>query len=205
MRYIDLSRTLDGTLPVYPGDPVPVVTQTNTVEKDGFTLSEVNSGTHVGTHMDAPLHFIENGEKMDSIHVERFFGRGILLDGRSRSSFDETLLSGIDLKKGDIVLIITGWGNRITEEAYFTDYPEITLGLAERLVAAGVSIVGTDSASPDHDPYATHKKLLGNGILILENLTNLDQLLGASKFSVVALPAKYSTEAAPARVVAMLS
>ncbi len=204
MRYIDLSRTLDGMLPVYPGDPTPIITQTNTVEKDGFTLSKVNSGTHVGTHMDAPFHFIESGEKMDAISIERFFGRGILLDGRGKTIFDETLLDGIDLKKDDIVLIVTDWGNRIKEKAYFTDYPEITLSLAERFVAAMVSIVGTDSASPDHEPFATHKKLLGNGILILENLVNLDQLLECSEFSVVALPIKYSTEAAPARVVAIL-
>jgi kynurenine formamidase len=205
MNYIDLTRSFGAALPVYPGDPSPEITTVNTVEADGFTWCEVKSGMHVGTHMDAPLHFISGGKKMHEISIEKFFGRGIIIDARGKEKIDVELLDGLALHKGDVVLIMTGWASHFEEEKYFTDYPDITLAFAEMLVKTGVSIVGTDSASPDHETFETHKRLLGNNVLILENLVNLDQLLGVKEFSVVALPAKYETEAAPVRVVAMVT
>jgi arylformamidase len=202
MKYIDLTRSFGETLPVYPGDPHPEIITLNTVANDGFTGSEVTTGMHVGTHMDAPLHFIAGGKKMHEMPVEKFFGRGVLIDARDKEEIDVELLDGLVLHKGDIVLIVTGWASCFEEEKYFTDYPYITVGFAEMLVKTGVSIVGTDSASPDHEPFETHKKLLGNDVLIIENLVDLEKLLEVKEFSIVALPAKYETEATPVRVVA---
>ena len=67
---------------------------------------------------------------------------------------------------------------------------------------AGVSAAGFDSPSPDTAPFATHKKLLGHGILIIENLVNLERLLGVGEFEVVALPVKFAADGGLARVVA---
>jgi kynurenine formamidase len=73
------------------------------------------------------------------------------------------------------------------------------------MVKLEVKIVGMDMLGPDYDkPWATHKVLLGNDILILENLTNLDQLLNIEHFDVIALPAKLHSDAAPVRVVAII-
>ncbi len=202
MHYLDLTRSFNDQLAVYPGDPQPAVKTVNTVEADGFTWCEVTTGMHVGTHLDAPLHFISNGKRMHEMPVEKFFGRGIALDARERKMIDVDLLDGVALQAGDIVLVCTGWSSRFSEEAYFTDYPDMTVAFAQRLIDAGVSLVGSDSASPDHDPFETHKALLGAEVLIIENLVNLEKLLDAGPFTVIALPAKYETEAAPVRVVA---
>ncbi|MDQ3099317.1 MAG: cyclase family protein [bacterium] len=204
MKYIDLTRSFGEGVSVYPGDPHPEIKTVNTVEADGFTLSEVRTGMHVGTHMDAPLHFILGGKKMYEIPVEKFFGRGIIIDARGKDNIDIDLLNGVALKPGDIVLVLTGWSARFEDEKYFTDYPDITIAFAEKLISAGVSIVGTDSASPDHEPFETHKKLLGNDILIIENLVNLEELTAVGEFNVVALPVKYETEATPVRVVSCI-
>src|SRR3989344_89535 len=79
--------------------------------------------------------------------------------------------------------------------------PELLAGA--KAAELQVNLIGLDTPSPDRTPFAVHKILLGAGILIVENLTNLEQLLN-QKFEVVALPAKLETDAAPTRVIAML-
>ncbi len=66
-------------------------------------------------------------------------------------------------------------------------------------------MVGFDSPSPDRTPFVIHKLLLGQEILILENLCNLEKLLGVTGFEVVALPAKFRSDSAPVRVVARVT
>lgn len=203
MNYLDLTRLFDQNIPVYPGDSLPRITILNTVEVNGFTTSEVASGMHVGTHMDAPLHFIAEGKKISEIPVEKFFGRGVLVDARDTEVIDANILENIEIQRRDIVLVLTGWANKFGQDDYFTQYPVITIAFAERLVESGASMIGIDSASPDRSPFETHKKLLSNGVLVMENLVNLDKLIGVGNFTVVALPTNYATESAPVRVVAM--
>ena len=63
MQLFDLSVSLNET-PVYPGDPKPTITQTNTIEKDGYAWTEMTLLTHHGTHVDAPSHMIEGGKHL---------------------------------------------------------------------------------------------------------------------------------------------
>ena len=72
------------------------------------------------------------------------------------------------------------------------------------MIELGVKIVGMDTPSPDRPPFAIHKLLFKNDILIIENLTNLEELLAHPQFDVIALPAKFDIEAAPVRVVAQV-
>ena len=72
------------------------------------------------------------------------------------------------------------------------------------MVELGVHAVGMDTLGPDEPPFPTHKILLGNGILIIENLTNLDKLIG-KQFDVIALPVKLATDAASVRVIAKVA
>jgi len=65
-----------------------------------------------------------------------------------------------------------------------------------------IHLLGLDTPSPDRAPYPIHRQLLGAEIVIVENLTHLDRLLGIANFEVIALPVKFQAEAAPARVVA---
>jgi kynurenine formamidase len=67
-----------------------------------------------------------------------------------------------------------------------------------------VKLFGIDTLSPDASPFSTHDVLLGNGILIAENLTNLDKLLEIKEFTVLALPLKVVADSAPARIIAMI-
>lgn len=198
---VDLSVLVTGDTPVYPGDPEPKVKPVGNLAKDGFHDHEITMGTHVGTHIDAPVHMIEGGKELNDIQVDQFVGRGRYVKVEDRK-FDLEAVKQADIQKCDIVLFHTG----LTEQYgrsndYFEDYPPIPEDIAQYLVDHGVSMVGVDMCSPDHPDFPIHKLLLSNGVLIIENLTNLDKLAG-KKFRVYALPLKLKVDGAPARVVA---
>lgn len=202
MPYIDLTHAFTSEMPVYPGDASPELVQTSTIEKDGIVHFGLKTGMHVGTHIDAPLHMLAGGKKIDDYPPQKFFGRGVMLDARGKTSAGAELLRGVLIQKGDIVLVCFGWSSEFGQDEYYHNYPEISMELAEALANIGISIIGMDTPSPDRAPYQTHKILLKSDILIIENLTNLESLIGKNNLDMVALPAKLHTEAAPCRVVA---
>ena len=202
--YIDLTHTFNNQMPVFPGDVTPVLEPTSDVNKDGILDHQITTGMHVGTHMDAPAHIMPGGKYLSDYPPEKFFGRGVLIDVRGKSMADIGILGNLDIRRGDIVLVCFGWSTEFEQEEYYKNYPEISEGLAKKLCELGISIVGMDSPSPDRAPYSVHKILFKRDILIIENLTNLDQLIGKKDFEVIALPAKLQTEAASCRVVAKI-
>ncbi len=205
MRIVDLTHELDDSIPVYPGDPQTRIIRLTDVSASGYTLSEVRTGMHAGTHMDGPLHIMADAKNIAELPIERFVGRGIVIDARKKGSIGRELLCGVQLLQGDIVLVSTGFDEKFKRYEYYTEYPEVTPSFADALVEAGVSILGLDTPGPDREPFNIHKRLLSSGVLIIENLRNLDSLLGVEKFEVIALPAKYCTEAAPVRVIARIA
>lgn len=204
MRIVDLTQTFTDKMPIYPGDPESSLHQVASIDKEGFTDHHIDSVMHVGTHMDAPLHMIENGKTMDQIDPSKFFGKGVLINAQGKDTIDASLLEGLTIEEGSIVLIYTGFGVKYRDAGYFENYPGVTEDFAQRMVELKVKIVGMDILGPDQPPFPTHKILLSNEILIIENLTNLDQLIGVDNFEVIALPAKYQADAAPVRVLARI-
>lgn len=230
MEYIDLTHTFNNHMPVYPGDSKPELVQRAFLEKDGEVNHRLQSGMHVGTHMDAPAHMISDGKYLSDYSVEKFFGRGVLIDARGKEKIDVDLLAnhphltsplqgeeiargfgaapspgGGGLGRGAIVLIMTGWSQKFNNDEYYKKHPVLTEAFANKLAELKVSIVGTDTPSPDRAPYKVHKILLEHDILIIENLTNLEVLIGKQNFEVIALPMKLQAEAAFCRVVAKVS
>lgn len=204
MTIIDLTQTFTPDMPVYPGDPKSSLNRVAEISKDGFTDHEIKSVMHIGTHMDAPLHMIQDGVKMSEINAERFIGRGVLIDAREVKEVGVGLLENHDVKAGTIILVMTGLSAHYRDSNYFDVFPNIIEEFAQRCVELGVKIVGMDTPGPDRPPFPTHKILLGNGILIVENLTNLEKLIGVDNFEVIALPMKLEADAAPVRVVARI-
>jgi kynurenine formamidase len=202
MQPIDLTHRFANDMPVYPGDPSARLEQIAHIGKDEYNMYCLCSGMHVGTHIDAPLHMIAGGKFVCDIPVTRFFGRGRLIDARGCRSVTPDLLNRADICAGDIVLVLTGWYRRFGDDSYYADFPEVEPDFAEDLVKIGASIVGLDTPSPDRSPFVVHKILLSAELLIIENLTNLEALVGIDEFDIVALPAKLQCEAAPVRVIA---
>jgi kynurenine formamidase len=205
MRYIDLTHMFDESMPVYPGDPPATLKQVASIDKEGFSDHLLSTGMHVGTHMDAPLHMIEGGKRISDIAPEKFFGRGYLVDARGASVIDRNLVDVNAVREGDVVLLFTGFSSKFGQLEYYETYPTITEEFAELMVQKKVRIVGMDTPSPDRPPFPVHKILLKHEILIIENLTNLEQLLAVKEFQVAAPPMKFHADAALVRAIAQVS
>lgn len=202
MKIVDLSVPLNENTPVYPGDPATKIAPAGVLEKDGYQDHYVSIGTHVGTHIDAPAHMVASGKTLDQIPAERFVGRGVYIKVEN-NTFDLDAIKKVDIQQGDIVVFHTGLSDVYHDAKYFEDYPSVPEELAHYLVEKKISMVGLDTCSPDHDVFNAHKILLGGDVLIIENLTNLEQLAG-QEFEVYALPVKLEVDGAPARVIAKI-
>ena len=199
MKYIDLSVPINEDTPIYPGDPKTTIKPAGVLENDGYCDHYLSIGTHVGTHVDAPMHMIAGGKSLDQTPVDQFIGHGVYVDVTD-SDFDA--VKKADIHEGDIVLLHTGMSAKYHESAYFEDYPAMSEEVAIHLVSKKIKMVGVDACSPDNkDGFPVHKILLAGGVLIAENLTNLRQLEGKT-FRVFALPINLQIDGAPARVIA---
>jgi kynurenine formamidase len=205
MKYIDLTHTFVDNMPVFPGDPETSLKQITSIPKEGYTDHKLTTVMHVGTHMDAPLHMIDGGKYMDEMPVHRFAGQGVVIDVRGKSEIDVDVLSGKNISKRSIVLLLTGMDKKYGAPSYNEGYPKITEAFAKEIVSLGVHIIGMDMLNPDtEESYPIHKILLSKDVLIIENLTNVDSLVDVSEFEVLAFPVKLHAEAAPVRVVARI-
>jgi kynurenine formamidase len=196
---IDLSVAVDEHTPVYPGDAKTKIKPAGVFTKDGYNDHIVSIGTHVGTHIDAPLHMLKTGKTINDIAIERFSGRGRYVNAVRGYSLEK--LKSAKITKGDIVLFHTGLIKRYHSPAYYHDYPEMPPPIADYLIKKQVKMIGFDSPSPDYPPFPIHRQLLANNILIIENLANLDKL-ATKRFTVYALPLRLNLDGAPARVIA---
>jgi kynurenine formamidase len=200
MKVIDLSHTLHDDIQVYPGDPLPSIKRGLTHEKDYCHVDVLTLGSHTGTHIDAPYHFLKEGKKIDELPVQRFVGKGVLVDVSAKA--DRELIEPGDVEpyeneiaKGDHVILKTGRDKYFGTSKYFL-HPYLSPEGARLLVEMGVSLVGIDAMNIDptyHDindsgssakalpdeaeyGYPVHDILLGNDILIVENLCNLGKI-----------------------------
>jgi kynurenine formamidase len=200
MQVIDLTHTIHDDMQIYPGDPLPSIGRGLTHEKDYCHVDLLTLGSHTGTHVDAPYHFLKDGQKIDEIPVHRFIGRGILVDVSDKS--DRDLIDAVDfepfvpeIQKGVFVILKTGWDRYFGTRQYL-QHPFLSADAGRLLSDLGVSLVGidalnvdasyppvSDSESPDtddgvtaDDSYPVHDILLGNDILIVENLCNLEKI-----------------------------
>ncbi len=199
MKLIDLSVSLNEKTPIYPGDPKTEIKQGGILAKDGYEDHYVCVGTHVGTHIDAPAHMVAGGKTLDQVPLEQFFGKGIYI--QVQKSFDLEAIKKIPIAKGNIVLFHTGMSDAYHESAYYEKYPPLSEEIAHYLMSKKIKMVGVDMCSVDYPPFPVHRILLGAGVLIIENLTNLSSLAG-KEFVVHAFPVKLQLDGAPVRVVA---
>ncbi len=196
----DLTHMIRDDLPVYPGDPKPVVQPVATLAHDGYAVSSVTIGTHTGTHIDAPQHMLDSGKSLHEYPVERFIVQAVCID--VHNGFEAKAIKQQIYRPGLAVLFCTGASNYFNEPRYWHDFPVLDLATISVLIGMQVPLVGVDAGSFDNDEsFSVHKALLGADILLVENLTNLGQLIG-KQIELTALPLKLAADGAPVRVIA---
>jgi len=203
MKFIDLSLPITKDMPVFPGDPPVKIEQAGVLKTDGYEDHYVSFGTHAGTHIDAPRHMVEGGKGLNNFPLEKFTGRGVYIPVNNLQ-FDLSTLKAADIQKGDIVLFHTGMSKKFYDEEYFEKYPAIPEEIANYLVEKQINMVGVDACSVDHESFTSHKVFFNHDILIIENLTNLDELHG-KVFQVYAFPLSLQNDGSPVRVVAQIN
>lgn len=209
MKIYDVTLPIHNDMLVWQGDPKVSIQNVATVAKDGVALSQFSFGSHTGTHIDAPSHFIDDGSTLDKIPLEKFIGKCQVLDliNLDHQEIKVSDLSKINIKKGDRILFKTGNFRLLQRSQFPKNYISLSLEAAEYLAEKKVVLVGTDflgiekKGNPGHP---VHKTLLSNGIVIVEGL-NLAEV-PPGEYEMICLPMPViGADGAPARVVLMSS
>ncbi|TYD00369.1 cyclase family protein [Arthrobacter echini] len=212
MRIVDLSQPIHTGMQVFPGDPAVTVTTVATVVEDGYQVAELHAGSHTGTHLDAPLHSIVDGEPVDAIDLRRLVGTARIVDCAQVGAHDVVPWAAVEsrlerLEGIAMVLFRTGWSEHFGDRRYL-EHPVLAPEIATRLLEAGVTVMGVDSLNPDptldnDGQLPFHAIFLGAGGVIVENLTNLAAVTWDDPLvSVLPLPL-VGGDGAPVRAVAL--
>lgn len=197
-----------------PNHPTPEVTLLARHEHQGRMTRRLVLGTHTGTHLDAPLHFIPGGDAVETLELTRLVGLADVADlshvePRSEVSREQLERALGGPPRHPRVLLRFDWAKRFVDLGFYSESPFLANAACQWLLDSGVDVLGMDTPSPD-DPARgqgadvdspNHHLLLGAGVVLLEYLANLE-LLGDEVF-LVALPIPVEgADGAPMRVIA---
>jgi arylformamidase len=218
VRIVDLSVPVRSGMQVYPGDPPVAIRPAAQLATDGVNVLAVHAGSHTGTHVDAPFHLLAGGARLDELDLRLFHGPAVVADLRglpARAAIDWPLLAPYAprLRSGVVLVLHTGWSEHFGTPEYL-EHPWLTPTAAKGIVASGVRTVALDALSPDPTPppgaqgpedgFPAHHALLGEGAVIVENLTNVAALAELPGPVISCFPlALAGADGAPVRAVAM--
>ncbi len=197
----DISTPLDAYTPVYSGDPLFTRRIESLIGKDGanYNLSSIIMSAHCGTHVDAPYHFIDKGQRIHEIPAHRWVSSALVLEVSGDRLITAETLKDTNLRPGDSLLLKANADR--AAGASPDDFRAISTDAAEFLVERGINLIGIDSLSIEHyhDPgFPVHHILLGSGILILEGLRLGN--IAPGRYTLIAAPLLITDgDGAPAR------
>jgi len=209
MQIYDVSVPISPRTPTYPGDPGVEFKPWLSFEKgDPANVTDLRLGAHTGTHIDAPAHFLRNGDKLDTLSLDVLIGEARVIElDPDVYEINENLIESFCPVGPTRVLFKTRnsafWAEETGE--FHTDYTYISPGGARRLVSNGVQLVGIDYLSVERfksDDFETHQVLLSNNVVIIEGLDLREVEPGI--YELFCLPLKLAGgfgDGAPARVV----
>jgi arylformamidase len=203
------SEWLDASIPIrdgmvtWPDNPPVEVTQTSRLDRgDACNVSKLSLGVHTGTHVDAPIHFLEGGHGVDAHRFESLIGPARVVDVGDVPRIDRRVLEGIDPVADERILFRTSNSIRCWRAATFVpDYVFLTPDGARYLVDRGVRTVGIDylSIGGMTDGAATHHTLLSAPVCVIEGLDL--SAIPAGVYDMICLPIRIAGgDGAPARV-----
>ena len=215
MKVIDISRTIQADMEMYPGDAGPQITKVSGLDEgDSYNTSRITLGTHTGTHVDPPLHLIRDGAGIDRLPMNTLVGNARVLD---LSSINRPIEAGDigPLEAGEIILLKGGPGDSgdlsgSGGSGYLgcSGGPGVSCGAylsaacARYLVDIGIRTIGTDAISIGalDEEYEVHHTLLDAGIVVIEGLKMTD--VEAGDYFLACLPLKIANgDGGPARAV----
>ena len=197
----DISRSLHPQHPVWPGDsPFQLELTARIAEGSSVNIMQLRSSTHLGTHVDAPFHYDDQGVRLGEVALEHFIGEACVIHALNSPAVGAEAIAAYDSLPAR-VLFFTG------QAAQWQDFPEgfcpLSPELIHALAAKGVRVVGTDSPSVDafsSKDLPVHRACAETGLLIIEGL-NL-QGIAEGRYQLVCLPLSLpEADASPARAI----
>jgi kynurenine formamidase len=183
MQIIDLSHEISEEMTVFGEMEKPEIFRKYSVETDGFKLHEIKINSHTGTHVDAPSHMIAGMKNLDDFPLEQFYGRGVMIQVEQfkGSEIPLSFLKKFEkqIEKSEFLILNASWYKKWKTLEYQINYPvlsqESAIWLTQfRLKGIGLDIISIDPTDSKDVPI--HKIILGAGMLIIENLNNLNSL-----------------------------
>jgi arylformamidase len=192
---IDISVPIRPGMVTYPGDPAVVLERVASLAGgDVANISRLDLGVHTGTHVDAPLHFVEGGAAVDALELDVLVGPARVLDLTAAQRLDATAFEDVELSER---ILLKTRNSQLWERETFSDESiALTGDAAQDLVDAGVRLVGIDYLSIGDEE--AHQVLLGAGVVPVEGL----DLRGVEpgEYQLVCAPLKLvGSDGAPAR------
>ena len=184
MKVIDLTHSIQETMPVYPGTEQPKLIPANSYEKDGFKETLLQMYTHTGTHMDPPAHLFRGRTTLDQFPASQFIGKALVINCRDLKEGEAITVKQLEpygdkVSQAEFLLFNLGWDKLWGTKAYFGDYPCVDDEVLELIMQGdykgiGFDVIGLDPITDEN--LTRHKKLFENCDMVnIENLKNLDQ------------------------------
>jgi arylformamidase len=205
-RLIDISLPLDSALLVWPGDPpIEIAPLLRMYRGDPANVSELRLGTHSGTHVDPPVHFIPGGAGIDQVALETLVGEALVADlNLAHGPIGPHELDALDVPDGVTRLLLRTANSQLWRSRpipFPDEYAHLTSEAAAWVVDRGLRLIGTDFLSIEKrgaPGHPVHTILLERGVVIVEGLNLLDVTPGTYTF--ICLPLRVvNGDGGPAR------
>ncbi len=216
-RMVDLTHVLHRDMPFWPGTAPFVIERLADYDK-GYRMHRFSLWENIGTHIDAPAHFIEGGASVNELGLNDLVAPVAVINVQDRVALDPDYQLSVQdvltweerngqVRPGSLVVMNTGWYKKFSDpEAYVNQdeqgvlhFPGFSVAAAELLVERDVAGIGIDTLSldPGNDlSFPVHRIILGAGKFQVENLNNLDALPAAGAIAVIGvLPVKDASQA----------
>jgi arylformamidase len=203
MKIYDVSVPLRANMPTYDGEPGPVLDFRSLLSQgDSMTISAISLGSHTGTHVDAPAHFLDGAPAIDSLPLDALVGPAYVAEFGGDTHITSADLDSMAIPADCRRLLFKTRNSRLWDDPSFhTDFIALAPDAAKALVERDIRLVGIDYLSIERfhaSPHEVHETLLAGGVVILEGL-DLRRIAPGPYLLVCAPLNVVGAEGAPAR------
>jgi arylformamidase len=211
LRLVDLSLDIYDRAPTFYPDPKTAVIPHLGIEDLNYNITQLVMSTHLGTHLDAPFHFFDDGRTVENLDVRKGFGPAWVLDFTGKKAGDAITLEDVQahadkMTKGSRLIFHTNWDKEFPQKHYFGGQPYLTVEASTWMAEQGVWCVALDTPTTYPAEYTdSHHSLLNKNVevLIIEGLRGLERLQN-KQVILIALPLRVKgRDGSPCRAMAI--
>ncbi len=211
LKLVDLSQDLYHGVPNFACDPQTAIFTHLIIADRGYNNAVIVTGTHQGTHLDAPYHFFDDGKTIEQLDLRKGFGPAWVLDFTHKKPKEEITVKDLEacgdkVSSGSRLIFHTGWDKVFPERRYLSDQPYLGVETCQYIADKGVACIAIDAPTLYPEKYMpVHHALLNKEaeVLIIESLMGLDRLEN-DRVILMAFPIKIvKRDGAPIRAMAV--